>query len=75
MLPAQSGQRSRISAASLGSLVMWTAVALGLMELANAIACRAARSRREMGTITIGSAATSLPSGMRSSAKAASTVR
>ena len=54
---------------------MWTAVAVLLIELAKAMAWRAVRSRRATGTITIGSAATSLPAGMRSSASRSSRLR
>ncbi len=75
VVPAQSGHWRRSASAVSGSFVMWTAVAWSLIELAKAIAWRVARSRRATGTMTIGSRACSVPTGMRSSASACSTRR
>ncbi len=73
--PAQAGQRRRNSPPSSGSFVTCTAMASDDSEFANAMAWRAARSRRATGTMTIGSGASSAPSGIRSIARSASTDR
>ena len=68
--PAQSGQRSRSSAALGGRCVTWTAMASFEIELAKASAWRAGSSRRAIGTTTMGSGATSSPGGAARASRA-----